>query len=53
MDSTVGYGEITTQKWKDNSVITNQNGKELSKDIQTLFMEMCDTVVISVITRQH
>ena len=39
MYSTVGYGEITTQKWKDNSVITNQNGKELSKDI-SLFTEV-------------
>ena len=35
------------------SVITRQNSKGISKHIQTLFMEMCSTLVIIVITRQH
>ena len=34
------------------SVITRQQGKDISKDIKTLFMEMYDTLVISVSTKQ-
>ena len=35
------------------NVISKQHGKDISKHIKPLFMELCGLLVISVISKQH